>query len=42
MNNLKKLITKFESTKSTLERMGLLGAMIKEIQEITKQESKKV
>ena len=42
MNNLEKLISKFKQSKSTLERMGLLGAMIKEIQEITKQESKKV
>jgi len=42
MNNLKKLITKFESTKSTLERMGLLGQMIKEIELLTKIESRKV
>ena len=42
MNNLEKLISKFKQSKSTLERLGLLGSMIKEIQEITKQESRKV
>jgi len=42
MNNLEKLISKFKQSKSTLERMGILGQIIKEIQEITKQESKKV
>jgi len=42
MNNLEKLISKFKQSKSTLERMGLLGQMIKEIELLTKQESRKV
>ena len=42
MNKLKQLIQQFERSKDVLTKMGLLGQMIKELQTITKQESKKV
>jgi hypothetical protein len=42
MNKLKQLIQQFERSTDVLTRMGLLGQMIKELQTITKQESKKV
>jgi len=42
MNKLKQLIQQFERSKDVLTKMGLLGQMIKEIEIITKQESKKV
>jgi len=42
MNGLKKLIIKYEQTTSILERLGLLGQMIKEIELETKKESRKV
>ena len=42
MNKLKQLIQQFERSKDVLTKMGLLGQMIKEIEIITKQESKNV
>lgn len=42
MNRLKDLIRQYETQKNILTRLGLLGQMIKEIELITKTESKKV
>jgi hypothetical protein len=42
MNKLKDLIRQYETQKNILTRLGLLGQMIKEIENITKQESRKV
>ena len=42
MNKLKELIRQYEKTTETLTRLGLIGQMIKELQIVTKTESKKV
>ena len=42
MNKLKELIRQYERTTDSLTRLGLIGQMIKELQIITKIESKKV
>jgi|688.fasta_scaffold2632330_2 hypothetical protein len=42
MNKLKDLIRQYETQKNILTRLGLLGQMIKEIEFLTKQESRKV
>ena len=42
MNKLKELIRQYERTTDSLTRLGLIGQMIKELQTITKIESKKV
>jgi hypothetical protein len=42
MNKLKELIRQYEKTTDSLTRLGLIGQMIKELQTITKIESKKV
>ena len=42
MNRLKDLIRQYETQKNILTRLGLLGQMIKEIELLTKQESRKV
>ena len=42
MNKLKELIRQYERTTDSLTRLGLIGQMIKELQIVTKTESKKV
>lgn len=42
MNKLKELIRQYERTQDILTHLGLLGQMIKEIQTLTKTESRKV
>ena len=42
MNKLKELIRQYEKTTDSLTRLGLIGQMIKELQIVTKTESKKV
>ena len=42
MNKLKELIRQHERTTDSLTRLGLIGQMIKELQIVTKTESKKV
>jgi len=42
MNKIKKLIMEYERSTDTLTRLGLIGQMIRELQTITKTESKKV
>jgi hypothetical protein len=42
MNKIKDLIRQYERTTDSLTRLGLIGQMIKELQIITKTESKKV
>ena len=42
MNKLKELIRQYERTNDSLTRLGLIGQMIKELQIVTKTESKKV
>ena len=42
MNKLKELIRQYERTTESLTRLGLIGQMIKELQIVTKTESKKV
>jgi hypothetical protein len=42
MNKIKDLIRQFEKSTDSLTRLGLIGQMIKELQTITKIESKKV
>jgi len=42
MNKIKDLIRQYEKSTDSLTRLGLLGQMIKELQTITKTESKKV
>lgn len=42
MNKLKELIRQYERTNNSLTRLGLIGQMIKELQIVTKTESKKV
>ena len=42
MNKLKELIRQYERTTDSLTRLGLIGQMIKELQIVTKIESKKV
>jgi hypothetical protein len=42
MNKIKDLIRQFEKTTDSLTRLGLIGQMKKELETITKIESKKV
>jgi hypothetical protein len=42
MNKIKELIRQYERTTDSLTRLGLISQLIKELQIITKTESKKV